>query len=87
MQAQSEAAFEAWAAGDPKPAEDLFVQLAAMGDEASGMSLDTLLYRRNADWTNQIEKLLKEEDGVSVIAVGAGHLVGPKNVREMHIRR
>jgi uncharacterized protein YbaP (TraB family) len=47
------------------------------------MSLDALIYNRNADWANQIEKLLKEEDGVSFIAVGAGHLVGPKNVREM----
>ena len=82
MLKQSEAAFEAWANGDPKPAEDLFVEVAAQGDEMSGMKLDSILYDRNADWANQIEKLLAE-DGVSFIAVGAGHLVGPKNVREL----
>jgi uncharacterized protein YbaP (TraB family) len=66
--------------GDPKPVEALFSD--ASSDEAmSGMDLETLLYKRNANWANQIEKMLAGK-GVAFIAVGAGHVVGPKNVRE-----
>jgi len=39
---------------------------------------DTLLYRRNADWIPKLEKLF-EQDKVFV-AVGAGHLQGPRGV-------
>jgi hypothetical protein len=81
LQKQSEAAFEAWAKGDPKPVEDLMASMAAGGPGMEGMSIETILYNRNEDWAGQIEKLLAGE-GVSFIAVGAGHLVGPKSVQE-----
>jgi uncharacterized protein len=81
MQAKAEAAFEAWAMGDPKPVEALFSE-ASNEEEMSGMDLDVVLYNRNADWANQVEKLLAGS-GVSFIAVGAGHVVGPKNLRDL----
>lgn len=81
MQVKSEAAFEAWAMGDPKPVEALFSE-AATEDDATGMDLDKMLYNRNADWANQVEKLLAGK-GVAFIAVGAGHVVGPKNLRDL----
>ena len=81
LQKQSEAAYEAWAKGDPKPIEELMTSMAAGGPGMEGMSIEAMLYNRNEDWAGQIEKLLAGE-GVSFIAVGAGHLVGPKNVQE-----
>jgi len=42
---------------------------------------DVLLYRRNADWIPKLEKLF-EQDKVFV-AVGAGHLQGPRGVIEL----
>jgi uncharacterized protein YbaP (TraB family) len=81
LQKQSEAAFEAWAKGDPKPIEALMAAMAAGGPGMEGMSIEAMLYNRNEDWAGQIEKLLAG-DGVSFIAVGAGHLVGPKSVQE-----
>jgi uncharacterized protein len=81
MQAKAEAAFEAWAKGDPAPVEALFSD-ASVEEALGGMDLDIMLYNRNADWANQVEKLLAGK-GVSFIAVGAGHVVGPKNLRDL----
>jgi len=81
LQKQSEAAYEAWARGDAKPIEELMTAMAAGGPGMEGMSIEAMLYNRNEDWAGQIEKLLAG-DGVSFIAVGAGHLVGPKSVQE-----
>ncbi|HET8574515.1 MAG TPA: TraB/GumN family protein [Edaphocola sp.] len=40
--------------------------------------LNTLLYRRNHQWIPEIEQLIREHP--TFIAVGAGHLAGPKGV-------
>lgn len=81
MLKKSEEAFESWAVGDTDKTEALFSEVSA--DDTAGVSLDRILYDRNANWANQIEKLLKEDLGVSFIAVGAGHLMGPKNLRDL----
>lgn len=44
-------------------------------------SMEDMLYRRNAAWITPIEKL--HAGGGGFIAVGAMHLVGPKNVLEL----
>jgi uncharacterized protein YbaP (TraB family) len=46
-----------------------------------------MLDNRNRNWAEQIDKLLKEEDGVSFIAVGAAHLVGKNSVQDFLSQR
>ena len=48
-------------------------------------SMEDMLYSRNAAWIAPIEKLHAEGGGF--IAVGAMHLVGPKNVLELLANR
>lgn len=67
----------AWAAGEPQKLEDAFV------DEFRReypQLYKVALVQRNQDWAKQIEKKLAGS-GVSFIAVGAGHLVGPDSVQ------
>jgi hypothetical protein len=45
-----------------------------------------LLTRRNANWARQLEKRL-DTPGTILVAVGAGHLVGPDSVSELRERR
>lgn len=80
---KAEAAYLGWARGEIKPVEDLFAEIYAMnGDPSLGAtSLEVILDNRNEDWAGQIEERLKGS-GVSFIAVGAGHLVGPNSVQE-----
>lgn len=65
-----------WAAGDPDA-------LAAVMNE--GMSdpkvAEALLYNRNANWATWIKDRMKQP-GTVFIAVGAGHLAGPKSVQD-----
>jgi len=65
-----------WAAGDPDA-------LAAVMNE--GMDdpkvAEALLYNRNANWADWIKTRL-EQPGTVFIAVGAGHLAGPKSVQD-----
>jgi uncharacterized protein YbaP (TraB family) len=42
-----------------------------------------LLTRRNANWTTEIDALMKNETGTFLIAVGAAHLIGKDSVLEM----
>jgi uncharacterized protein YbaP (TraB family) len=54
-----------------------------MVDEVKAVSpalYDELLTRRNANWAVQIEEMLKGS-GTLLIAVGAGHLIGPDSVQ------
>jgi len=45
------------------------------------IAMQILLYRRNQDWAAQLDTLIEEYEGTIFVAVGAGHLVGGKNVQ------
>jgi uncharacterized protein len=83
MQEAAEAAYEGWAKGEVKPLEDLIAAMRTQGGDTSlgAMSVEVVLDNRNENWAGQIEERLKGS-GVSFIAVGAGHLVGPASVQE-----
>lgn len=70
---------DSWKAGDIKSLEKAVV--VDMKKE-SAVLYKELIADRNADWANQIEKLLAGS-GVTFIAVGAGHLVGPDSVQAL----
>lgn len=65
-----------WAAGDPK-------SLAAIMNEGleDPKVAEALLYKRNANWAEWIDTRL-DQPGTVFIAVGAGHLAGPKSVQD-----
>lgn len=67
----------AWQKGDVATIESAMI--AEMKAEAPQLC-DLLLTKRNADWAGQIETILKGS-GTQMIAVGAGHLVGPDSVQ------
>jgi uncharacterized protein YbaP (TraB family) len=73
-------AFEQWAKGNTLPVE-LLVSTMASARGAQKRQIDALLTNRNENWAGQIEEMLKGA-GVSFIAVGAGHLVGPESVQK-----
>lgn len=67
----------AWAAGDTSELEAEFVS------EMKGKYpelYDLLLTKRNEDWAQQLKTKLAGS-GVSFVAVGSGHLVGPESVQ------
>lgn len=70
---------EKWASGDVEGLEALILPDLQTG---SGAMYDILIVKRNTDWADQIETLMKGS-GVSFIAVGAGHLLGPDSVQSM----
>jgi uncharacterized protein YbaP (TraB family) len=70
---------EAWYAGDTN-ALDQFNN-AEFRDKYPGL-FQTLVVKRNEVFTTEIEGLLKG-DGVSFVAIGAGHLVGKEGVPAM----
>lgn len=74
---QLDAMVEAWAAGDTAGLERIFVtEMRADYPEV----YETLVVRRNRAWAKAIAEKLKGS-GVSFIAVGAGHTVGPDSVQ------
>lgn len=68
----------AWASGDVKEIADTFNDDLSDSPEL----MDALLKRRNANWSQWIEKRL-DRPGTLLIAVGAGHLAGPDSVQSM----
>jgi uncharacterized protein YbaP (TraB family) len=72
--------FRAWASGNTVPVELLISTMSFSGQGAQKRQVDSLLKNRNENWAGQIEQMLKGS-GVSFIAVGAGHLVGPDSVQ------
>ena len=44
---------------------------------------DFMLEQRNRNWIPEIERIMREETGTVLIAVGSGHLIGPVSVIEM----
>jgi uncharacterized protein len=69
----------AWAAGDIDTLDAVMVEKVK---DKSPEAYDVMLTRRNADWADQIEDLLKGS-GTAFIAVGAGHLAGEDSVQAM----
>ncbi len=62
-------------------ADDLYTLLFKSFEDHPGIE-DRLLTRRNKDWIQQIETMLKEPKNTMVI-VGAGHLIGPEGLVEL----
>lgn len=77
----SEAVFRAWANGEIEGVQKMFATAKETDSSLGGASLDALLKDRNENWAGQIETMLKGS-GISFIAVGAGHIVGPDNLIE-----
>lgn len=75
--AQIDAMVASWAAGDTAAMETAFI--AEMRSDYDVL-YEALIVRRNENWAAQIEQKLKGS-GVSFIAVGAGHLVGPDSLQ------
>jgi uncharacterized protein YbaP (TraB family) len=67
----------AWRSGDDKTLARLVVdeQLATQPEV-----YQTLMVRRNTEWAPQLDALLRNETGVFMVAVGAGHLQGEDSV-------
>jgi uncharacterized protein YbaP (TraB family) len=81
--AMLDALVAAWSAGDMEALNELLVsEMAADYPEL----YQALLVRRNKDWAGQIQTLLGGK-GVSVIAVGAAHLVGDDSVQAQLLAR
>jgi uncharacterized protein YbaP (TraB family) len=81
--AMLDALVAAWSAGDMEALNELMVsEMAADYPEL----YQALLVRRNKDWAGQIQTLLGGK-GVSVIAVGAAHLVGDESVQAQLLAR
>lgn len=72
-------AFSSWARGETNMIEALTVAMA-LDARGSGQSIDPVLLDRNEKWAAKVEEMLKGS-GVSLIAVGAGHLVGPNSLQ------
>ncbi|MFN3513073.1 MAG: TraB/GumN family protein [Phenylobacterium sp.] len=81
--AMLDALVAAWVSGDAAALEAAFIT-EMRRDYAE--AYDVLIVRRNEDWADQIVEKL-QGSGVSFIAVGAGHLVGPDSVQEKLARR
>lgn len=82
MTRKSKAAFIAWAEGDEHLLTTYFGSDIPDDEEGGRRTLDSQRQARNKNWVNQIEAMLKGS-GTHFIAVGAGHLVGPKSVQEL----
>jgi uncharacterized protein len=74
-----DAAFGSWLRGETSMAEAL-VMFMRIGSASGGGSTDPLLKNRNEAWAATIEDMLAGS-GVSFIAVGAAHLVGPDSLQ------
>lgn len=70
----------AWLKGDEATLGDLLAADSQIGEQ--GPLYDGLIVQRNAAWVKKIEERLAGS-GISFIAVGAGHLVGPDSVIAM----
>lgn len=70
----------AWLKGDEATLGALLAADSQIGEQ--GPLYDGLIVQRNAAWVKKIEERLAG-NGISFIAVGAGHLVGPDSVIAM----
>lgn len=79
---QFDAMLAAWARGDVAAIARTF---NAEMSESPALA-EQLLKRRNANWSNWIERRMAQP-GTVMIAVGAGHLAGPSSVQTMLQKR
>ncbi|PVM91281.1 TraB/GumN family protein [Caulobacter endophyticus] len=77
--AKLDAMVKAWAAGDVKGLEGQFI--TEMRAKYKPL-YSTLIVTRNTAWADQLKTKL-DGKGVSFVAVGAGHLVGPDSVQTL----
>lgn len=75
-----DAMVRAWAAGDVAELEKLLIE-DDLG--ATPEVYEALLVNRNANWVEEIDRLIKAEPGAFFVAVGGAHLVGKDSVNEM----
>ena len=75
--AQLDRMVAAWAAGDQPALEAEFVEETRRDYPEL---YEVVVVQRNEDWARQLAKKL-QGSGVSFVAVGAGHLVGPDSVQ------
>lgn len=85
MQRVSDLAYGSWINGETHMVEAL-VGMMYMAGAAGAMDTDALLLDRNANWVAVVEEML-EGSGVSFIAVGAAHLVGPDSLQNLLAKR
>jgi uncharacterized protein len=67
----------AWESGDTSKLETQFLEESGFTDDL----YETIVVRRNRAWADQLKAKLAGS-GVSFVAVGAGHLVGPDSVQQ-----
>lgn len=72
---------EAWLKGDVEQIAELLH--GSDGAWADQQVYDAMLVERNRAWVAEIRRLLDEEEGVVVVAVGLGHLAGPDSLQSM----
>ena len=72
-----------WVNGDTRTMDEL---LAEDVKRKEPEVYEKLFVRRNIQWSNKIAELL-QRSGVQLIAVGAGHLVGPDSVQSQLAKR
>jgi hypothetical protein len=81
--ARLDKAAAAWVKGDTKTIDDVLVQ--EMKTKYPTL-YEKLLVQRNIRWAGKIQEML-QRSGVQLIAVGAGHVVGPDSVQEQLAKR
>ncbi len=67
----------AWYNGDVEVLESLMLE--PMRAEAAEV-YDVLIAKRNAAWVAELGDVMREETGVFMVAVGAGHIAGPDSI-------
>lgn len=85
MERVSDLAYGSWIKGETHMVEAL-VAMMGISASATGGSTDALLLDRNTNWADVVEDMLAGS-GVSFIAVGAAHLVGPDSLQVLLEKR
>ncbi len=67
----------AWQSGDMDAVAQILLEGLAGPDEFA----EVLLYKRNANWADQLADVMENEQGTFFVAVGAGHLVGERSLQ------
>ncbi len=76
--------FAAWRDGDAGGLDALMNEI--MRDQAPEV-FERLLVARNKAWADEVERVMKTDDGAVFIAVGAAHLVGDRSVQAVLAER